>query len=116
MVLLAKKYKSKQICSTKLISDKEGIPFDFFEKIITKIEKASLVKGKKGVLGGYVLSRSPNKINVKDIVSALEDNKKAVDCSLCGRSKQCLTKGVWGKIDDSFNKTLKSITLQDLIK
>lgn len=116
MVLLAKKYKSKQVCSTKLISDKEGIPFDFLEKIITRMEKANLVKGKKGVLGGYILSRSPSKISAKDIVSALEDNKKAVDCSLCGRSKQCLTKNVWGKIDHSFNKTLKSITLQDLIK
>jgi len=116
MVLLAKNYKSKQVCSTKSISQKEGIPFDFLEKIITRLEKSGLVKGKKGVLGGYVLSRSPKMISAKDIVSALEDNKKAVDCSLCGRSKQCLTKSVWGKIDQSFNKTLKSITLQDLIK
>jgi Rrf2 family protein len=116
MVLLAKKYKSKQICSTKLISEKEGIPFDFLEKIITRLEKAKLVKGKKGVLGGYTLSVSPNRISANDIVSALEDNKKAVDCSLCGRSKQCLTKSVWGKIDKSFDKTLKSIKLSDLIK
>ena len=116
MVLLAKSYKGKQVLSTKTISQKEGVPFDFLEKIIARIEKAGLVKGKKGVSGGYILSRSPNKISAKDIVSALEDNKKAVDCSLCGRSKQCLTKSVWAKIDNSFNKTLKSVTLADLIR
>ena len=116
MVLLAKSYKSKQVLSTKIISQKEGVPFDFLEKIVSKLEKAKLVNGKKGVTGGYTLSRAPNKITAKDIMDALEDRKKSVDCSFCGRSKQCLTKNIWKKIDDSFNKTLKSITLKDLIK
>ena len=116
MVLLAKKYKLKQICSTKLISDKEGIPFDFLEKIISQLERAKLVNGKKGVQGGYILSKSPKKINTNDIVSALEKNKKPVDCELCGRKKGCLTKDVWSKVDSALNKTLNSITLEDLIK
>ena len=116
MVLLAKSYKTKQVLSTKIISEKEGVPFDFLEKIFSRLEKAKLVNGKKGVMGGYTLSRSPNKITTKDIMEALDDSKKSVDCSLCGRSKQCLTKNIWKKIDDSFNKTLKSITLKDLIK
>ncbi len=120
MVLLAKNYNGKknnpQVLSIKAISQKEGVPFDFLEKIIERMEKANLVKGKKGVSGGYILSRPPNKISAKDIVFALEDNKKAVDCSFCNRSRQCCTKSVWAKIDKSFNKTLKSITLKDLIK
>ena len=116
MVLLAKNYKAKTVLSTKIISKKEGIPFDFLEKIISQMEKAGLVKGKKGVQGGYVLSRSPAKINANDIVSILEGKEGTVDCSLCGKSKKCLTKNVWRKIDVAINKTLKSITLQDLIK
>jgi len=115
MVCLAKSYKSKQVLSTKKISEKEGIPFDFLEKIISKLEKENLVESKKGVLGGYVLSKSPKKISANDVVSILEDNKKTVDCSLCGRKKQCLTKNVWLKVEIALNKTLKSITLKDLI-
>lgn len=115
MVLLAKKYKSKQICSTKLISDKEGIPFDFLEKIISQLERAKLVNGKKGAQGGYILSKSPKKISTNDIVSVLEKNKKPVDCALCRRKKGCLTKDVWSKVDFALNKTLNSITLKDLI-
>lgn len=116
MVFLAKSYKNKKVCSTKTISDKEGIPFEFLEKIILQLEKAKLVKGKKGVLGGYVLSRHPQKINAKDIVSVLEENKKPVDCSLCGRKSKCLTKNVWSKVENSWNKTLELITLSELIK
>ena len=116
MVLLAKNYKSKRICSTKLISEKEGVPFDFLEKIILQMEKSGLVKSKKGVQGGYILSRSPVKITAKDIVSILEGKESTVDCTFCGRSKKCLTRNVWRKIDLAIDKTLKSITLADLIR
>jgi len=115
MVLLAKSYRSKQVLSTKIISKKEGVPFDFLEKIISQMERAGLVKSKKGVQGGYMLSRLPSKITAKDIVSVLEGEESTVDCAFCGRSKKCLTKNVWGKIDMAINKTLKSITLKDLI-
>jgi len=116
MVFLAKNYKSKKIFSVKTISEKEGIPFEFLEKIILQLEKEKLVKGKKGVQGGYILAKSPNKISANDVVSVLEENKKPVDCSFCGRKNKCMTKNVWAKLENSLNKTLKSITLADLIK
>jgi len=115
MVCLAMHYRKKQVCSTKLISEIEGIPFDFLEKIISQLEKAKLVKGKKGVQGGYILSISPKKISVNDVVSVLEENKKPVNCALCVRIKKCSAKNVWAKLNDSLNKTLNSIKLSDLI-
>ncbi len=116
MVCLAKNYKDKKICSTKIISEQEGIPFDFLEKIVSQLEKARLVKGLRGAQGGYVLSKNPGRISAKDVVFVLEGKDAAVDCSLCGRAKKCLTKNVWRKIENSLNKTLQSITLAELIK
>ncbi len=107
--------KTKPV-SVKLISEKEGIPFEFLEKIISQLEKAGLVAGKKGVLGGYILSKSPKKINANDVVYVLEENKKTVDCSFCGRKTKCLTKNVWSKVNLALNKTLKEITLESLVK
>lgn len=116
MVCLAKHYKSKEISSVKMISQKEGISFDFLEKIISQLERAGLVISKKGVLGGYSLSKSPSKISVKDIVSALEGTKKLVSCVLCKRLNKCSAKSVWAKLDNCLNKTLEEIKLKDLIK
>ena len=116
MVLLAKNYKPKKILSVKIISEKEEIPFDFMSKIIMQLERVKLVKGIKGVQGGYILSKNPKEISANDIVSALEDRKKTVDCTLCGREKGCLTKSVWTKVDFALEKTLKSMTLSYLIK
>lgn len=114
MVCLAKSYKAKRILSVKIISEKEGIPFDFLEKIISQLERAKLVKGKRGIGGGYVLAKSPNKITAKDIVQTLEETVP-VNCLLCDKSKRCLSKSVWKRIENNINKTLKSITLNELI-
>ncbi len=112
MVYLA---KTKKVTSLKNISEKEIIPFDFLEKIMSQLEKGKLVIAKKGIQGGYILSKKPEKINAKNIVEVLE-NTTAVDCSLCSISGKCLTKSVWRKIDTAIGKTLKSITLSTLIK
>lgn len=120
MVCLAK--SKKKICPLKEISKKEGVPFSYLEKIISKLEKAGLLKSKKGVQGGYFLARPSNKIKLGDIIKALEGELALVRCiaktekCVCSRSKGCLTKAFWKKIQDSLNSTFNSLTLADLIK
>lgn len=116
MVYLAKNFKRKKIVPIKDIADIEAIPFDFLEKIFSNLEGAGLVKGKKGIGGGYVLSRAPKKITVGDIVKVLEKTTVPVNCALCGRTKKCAAKSVWAKVELAINKTLDGITLEKLIK
>ena len=61
MVYLAKYSSKEKICPLKEISQKEDIPFDFLEKIISELQTARLVKAKKGVQGGYFLTKHPKK-------------------------------------------------------
>lgn len=118
MVHLAKNApagKNKKAVSIRQISNIEGVPFEFLSKIFSILEKGKLVAARHGANGGYFLAKSPAKIVVSDIIKLLEDIK-TVDCRLCARSKKCLAKNVWIKIDEAVNKTLQSITLQELIK
>jgi Rrf2 family protein len=116
MIILAKNYKAKKICSVKFLSEKEGISFDFLEKIISQLEKSKLVKGSKGSTGGYLLAKVPNKINVKDIINSLEGKNAITNCAFCMKAKKCIAKSAWKKIDNSLSKTLQGITLSQLIK
>jgi Rrf2 family protein len=114
--------RKRNISSLKTISEKEEISFDYLEKIISKLEKAGLLKAKKGVQGGYFLAKSPGKIKVGEIIKTLEGELALVKCiaktkrCICPRSKGCLTKNFWKKIQDSLNNTLNSLTLADLVK
>lgn len=116
MVYLAKVSQKKKICPLKEISKAEGIPFDFLEKIILELEKAGLVKAKKGALGGYFLARKPQKITAGEIVRILEETFTLVGCLGCPKAKFCLTKGVWQEAQESLDSSLDSVTLADLIK
>ena len=114
MVHLAKG-KSNKAVSIRQISNIEGVPFEFLSKIFCSLEKGKLVVGRHGANGGYSLAKKPAQIAIVDIIELLEDIN-TVNCSLCARSKKCLAKNVWNKIDKAINKTLSGITLADLIK
>jgi Rrf2 family transcriptional regulator, cysteine metabolism repressor len=117
MAFLAKKYEKKEILSLKEISSEEGISFDYLEKILIDLERAGLVKGKRGRGGGYRLSKSPKKVTVGEIIRALEGEINLVNCKSekCPKIKKCLTKDVWGKLQKTILSTLDSITLFNLI-
>ena len=114
MVHLAKNKNNKSV-SIRQISNIEGVPFEFLSKLFSSLEKGKLVISSRGANGGYSLAKKPNKIAVIDIIELLEDIN-TVNCSQCIRSKKCLAKNVWNKIDTAVSKTLSSITLADLIK
>ena len=114
MVHLAKN-KSNKAISIRQISNIEGVPFEFLSKIFSILEKGKLVVSRHGANGGYSLAKSPDKVPIINIIKLLEDIN-TVNCSQCMRSKKCLAKSVWSKIDKAVSKTLQAITLADLIK
>jgi len=119
MIYLAK-CKCK-ICSLKEISKKEGISFDYLEKILSRLEKAGLIRSKKGSQGGYFLSKKPARIRIGEIIRALEGEKGLVMCTVkhgknCPLERKCLARSFWFKIQKSLDSVLDSITLFDLIK
>lgn len=54
------------------IGARQQIPHRFLEQIFQRLRKADLVRGKRGPGGGYVLSRSPDQISLREVVEAVE--------------------------------------------
>lgn len=48
------------------------IPHRFLEQIFQRLRKAGLVSGKRGPGGGYVLTRRPEEINLREVLEAIE--------------------------------------------
>jgi len=108
------------ICSAREISEAEEIPFTYLEKIILKLAKAELIGVKRGASGGYFLKKPAGEISVDDVVQVLEKTTSPAPCVdkdfRCPRHQNCPTRHIWEKIDASIHSTLRTITLQDLIK
>lgn len=114
MIYLAK--NPKKIIPLKKIAKTEKVPFDFLEKIFSELEKAKLIKAKKGVTGGYFLAKPANKITPGDIVSVLEEDIAKNNCFGCPMANSCSSEDVWSEVQESLDRTLNKMTLAYLIK
>jgi len=116
MIYLAKNFKKNEPISLKDVSKAENIPFNFLEKIFLRLEKANLIKAKKGARGGYFLAKKPNKITPGDIVAVLEEDLALVHCQGCPMARSCTSQDVWNEMKESISNALSLSTLADLVK
>ena len=117
MAYLAQNSLDNRAVSIREIAIREKMPGDYLEKIFAKLLKANLLAAKKGVRGGYIMSRPAAEIKVSEIFNAIENPATKVKCidGKCARQADCLTKDLWVKMQGAVNDFLESVTLKDLI-
>ncbi len=103
----------------KDIARSEEISEKYLGQIIIPLKSSGLVNSTRGAHGGYLLSRPPSSITIRDIVDVLEGGLSLVECvqnpSQCTRINICVSRNVWAALENKINETLQSVTLEDLI-
>ena len=54
------------------VGERQGIPYRFLEQIFQRLRRAGLVVGKRGPRGGFVLTRPPSQISLREVVEAVD--------------------------------------------
>ncbi|MDH5599090.1 MAG: Rrf2 family transcriptional regulator [Cyclobacteriaceae bacterium] len=67
LVFLAEKAGQGPV-SIQEIADAQKIPKRFLENILIELKKGKILHSKKGKMGGYYLGKSPDDINMMDII------------------------------------------------
>ena len=115
-------YSENEAASIASISARQQISESYLEQLIAKLRKAGLVVSVRGAGGGYRLAKPASEITVGDILRALEGSLDAVHCpgleeeGSCEGSEFCVTKYVWQRINESINRTVDEIRLDQLIE
>lgn len=79
MIYLSKKKKGEHALISE-ISEAEHIPKKFLEAILLDLRKAGYLGSKKGKGGGYYLIKSPDEINMADVIRLFEGAIALVPC------------------------------------
>jgi Rrf2 family protein len=112
-------YSEEEIVSISSIATRENISLSYLEQLVAKLKKAGLVVSIRGAGGGYQLAREASEISVGDILRALEGNLEAVKCpglsNSCEEADMCVTKFVWGKINNAITVAVDEITLEQIV-
>ncbi len=102
------------------ISESQEISGKYLEQVVGTLRKAGLIISRKGVRGGYILARSPEEINLWEIITALDSHTALVDCvvdaEICDRSGDCLTRSIWTLLSTRMQEFWSSFKLSDLLK
>ena len=100
------------------ISQRTGVSEQYLEQLFTRLRAAGLVRSTRGARGGFSLVKPSDQVKISDIVQAMEGSIAPVECvdntDVCSRVASCATREVWVEMKEAIDKTLNSLTLQDL--
>ena len=113
-------YSEQEAVSISSIAQRQKISESYLEQLVAKLKKAGLVISIRGAAGGYRLARPASDISVGDVLRALEGDVRAVICTAqteegCEGEELCVTKYVWQRINESIEKTVDEMMIDQLV-
>ena len=115
-------FKDNGPTSLSDISLRQNISLPYLEQIFAKLKNNNLVKSTRGAKGGYVLEKPANDIKISNIISAVDEEVKMLNCKKeskkgCNnKSTKCITHNLWDQLDQHINNFFEKVKLQDLVK
>ncbi|MCK4834080.1 MAG: Rrf2 family transcriptional regulator [Gammaproteobacteria bacterium] len=104
--------------SLAAISERQGISLSYLEQLFAKLRRNDIVTSTRGPGGGYKLTQSVDEVSVSDIILAVDESCKVVDCSDsggCHGAYQCLTHDLWQELSNEIRSFLDGITLSEIM-
>ncbi|MEI6736500.1 MAG: Rrf2 family transcriptional regulator [Actinomycetes bacterium] len=107
--------------SVRDIAERTGLPQPYLEQILLSLKGAGIVTSKRGVGGGYVLTRAPDDLTLGEIVAAVDGPIVAGDfgapheADACDHEGQCALLAVWAEVGHHMADHLASYTLADMV-
>jgi len=101
----------------RVISERQGIPSRYLEQIFQSLRRAGLVTSKRGPGGGYMLSRSPARISLLEIVEAVEGplaDAFGMEAPDTPGSAKYRPDFLWASLADRVGRSLEETSLEAL--
>jgi Rrf2 family protein len=104
------------------ISEQQNIPKRFLEQILNDLKSAGVVESRRGVAGGYRLSKPPERISLAQVVRHIEGPLAPVSCvsekfysrCSCPDESKCGIRSVMKEVRDAIVKILEGVSVAEL--
>ena len=115
-------YQNGKPVSLNDISLRQNISLSYLEQLFSRLKNKKLVKSIRGSGGGYILDRNPKEIKLSNIIFAVDENIKTLNCKKeskrgChGKSTKCITHNLWDDLEKHINVFFESKSLNDFLE
>lgn len=118
----AQKQSPGSMVQIKDISAQEKIPTKYLEQILLALKNAGLLNSKMGIGGGYYLAKSPEQINLGQIIRVLDGPLAPIRCVShmayepcgCPDERTCGLRMVMGDVRNAIANILENTSLLDV--
>ncbi len=106
--------------NTHDLSLASSLPMPTVAKILKLLARAKIITSHRGANGGYLLIRDVDKINLAEIIYALDGPVALTACvdgvnGDCNVGSSCLVRGRWDKLNNTIKAAIEKVSLGDLI-
>lgn len=104
-----------------VVAEKTNIPQGYLEQIFYRLRKNKILETQRGRYGGYFIVHSIDKLTIREIMKAVDENIVPVACienpAQCGSDMYeiCPTRNLWSKISNSILEVVDKITMSQLL-
>ena len=113
------KRKGKIVTVSELVAALK-MPRPFLRKLLQNLNKKGILKSYKGLGGGFVLARPPEKIFLLDLISIFQGELSLNEClfkrKICPNVRVCPLKNKLDIIEQYVIRELKTVTIGSLLK
>ncbi len=100
------------------ISERQKISLSYLEQLFGKLRRNKIVESVRGPGGGYCLARPAGKINIAEIVVAVDEPLDATNCEGkgdCLDGKPCITHELWMGLNARIYEYMEAVSLQQMV-
>ena len=123
LLRIAKFYIVEKALTIPEISRAEGLTEHNAGKILRTLRIGGFLESSRGQIGGYTLTRPPEKIIIADVLATLggrlfDDefcNSHSGIADICTNSIDCSVRSLWKTIQDAVDSVTLKLTLRDLM-
>ena len=115
-------YSNEKPISLSEISLRQKISLPYLEQLFLKLKSENLVKSIRGSSGGYILVKHPSEIKLSNIIFAVNENVKTLNCKKESRrgcnhkTMKCITHNLWDDLEQHINSFFDEKKLDELVE
>lgn len=114
----------KSVVRIQTISEQQNVPKRFLEQILNDLKSAGVVESKRGMAGGYRLSKPPDQISLAIVIRHIEGPLAPVSCvsekfyarCTCPDEARCGIRSVMKEVRDAIVQILEGVTVAELVE
>jgi len=103
-------YTSEGLVSTSELAEVTKVPMNYLAKVLQLLARGDIVTGRRGVGGGYRLTREPKDISMMDVINAIDPIKRINSCPLNLSNHTGVLCPLHQKLDESIGKLMDDFT------